>query len=120
MVPTQLPQSEQGNGKRKAEDEPFQPRKTRGKRVDYRFLNDPFPDELDEQGNLIITPNDNEIYAIIAGDEHNSLKEAKASFDWPEWERAMRIEYDQHLEMGAWKLVDPPSDAVPGSYNMVF
>jgi hypothetical protein len=29
--PTQLPQSEQGNGKRKAEDKPFQPRKTRGK-----------------------------------------------------------------------------------------
>ena len=72
------------NGKRTTEEQNFE-RRTRGKWVDYRALNDPFPDELDEQGNLIVNSDEDQIYTITAGDEHNSLKEAKASYDWPEW-----------------------------------
>jgi len=76
-------------------------------------LNNPFPDKLDEQGNLIIDSDIDLIYAIIAGDEHNSLEEAKASYDWPQLQCAMDIKYQQYLDMVAWKLVDPPPDAIP-------
>jgi hypothetical protein len=107
------------NRKRKIEEEPKE-RRTRGKRVDYRTLNDPFPDELDEQGNLIVDSDHDQIYAITAGDEHNSLKEAKASYDWPEWQHAMDIEHNQLLEMGTWKLIEPPPNAIPIANKWVY
>jgi Reverse transcriptase (RNA-dependent DNA polymerase) len=119
-IPPAPPAEEQNeNGKRTNEYDLFQ-RRTRGKQVDYQSLNDPFPDEIDEQGNLIVDSDNDQIYAIIAGDEHNSLKEAKASFDWPEWQRAMDIEHEQHLDMGTWKLVDLPPDAVPIANKWVY
>jgi hypothetical protein len=115
---TGLPSTNE-NRKRKIEEEPKE-RRTRGKRVDYRTLNDPFPDELDEQGNLIVDSDHDQIYAITAGDEHNSLKEAKASYDWPEWQHAMDIEHNQLLEMGTWKLIEPPPNAIPIANKWVY
>ena len=61
-----------------------------------------------------------EVYAIIAGDELTSLKEAKISPDWPEWEKAMKIELDLLLEKGTWELVQKPPNAVPISNKWVF
>jgi hypothetical protein len=55
----------------------------------------------------------NETYAVIAGDELNSLKEAKDSPDWPEWQKAMREELDLLKEKGTWELVQKPPNAVP-------
>lgn len=52
--------------KRKQDDEEFEPRKTRGLRYNYRYLNNPFPDE--EANDAILTSDDQQ-YAIIAGDK---------------------------------------------------
>ena len=53
------------------------PCKTCGICTDYRHLHDPFPDE---ESSI------DEAYTIITSDELTSLKEAKNSPDWPEWE----------------------------------
>ncbi|KIJ98894.1 hypothetical protein K443DRAFT_8855 [Laccaria amethystina LaAM-08-1] len=72
------------------------------------------------QGNLIVDSDHDQIYAITAGDKHNSLKEAKASYDWPEWQHAMDIEHNQLLEMGTWKLIEPPPNAIPIANKWVY
>ena len=84
------------------------------------MLNDPYPDKLDEQGNLIVDSDDDQIYAITTGDEHNSLKEAKASYDWPEWQHAIDIELKQPQEMGIWKLVNLPPNTIPIANKWVY
>ena len=93
-----------------------EPRKTRGIRTDYHHLHDPFLDEEEEESLLTIE----EVYAIIAGDELTSLKEAKDSPDWPEWERAMHEQLDLLKEMGTWETVQKPPDAVPIANKWVF
>jgi transposase InsO family protein len=95
------------------------PRKTRGKRVDYKYLNDPFSYEGDEDSW------DMEKYATFAvtsvqGDEPKGLKEAMESPEWEEWESAVRSEMEQLHKMGTWILVDKPTDAVPISNRWVF
>ena len=106
--------------KRKREDydkEQFEPRKTRGNRPNYRHLNDPDPDEDDD----IYTSDEQYVNsAIIPGDELHSLAEARKSPDWPEWEKAAESEYNQLLNMGTWKLVDKPSDAIPIANKWTF
>ena len=89
------------------------PRKTRGKRVDYRRMNDPFSDGEEE-------PDDNMLCTLAAnteiqsgGDEPQSLNEAQRSPDWKEWERAVKEELDQLREKGTWILVEKPADAIP-------
>jgi len=62
------------------EEEPQNQRRTRGIRIDYRYLQNPFPDEEDE-ANAIASSPDKETFSIIAGDEHMSLKDAKQSED---------------------------------------
>ena len=90
---------------------------TRNKpRVDYRYLNNPFPDE-DNEMNLT---SEEQIYAIIPGDEYTSLKDAKNSPDWPEWEKAAQSELDQLTQMGTWKLVEKPPDAIPIANKWTF
>jgi hypothetical protein len=84
-------------------------RKTRAKRVDYRYLSNPFPDEEENE----ITYSSEQLYAIIAGDDLNSLKEARDSPDWPEWEKAIQSELNQLCQMGTWKLVKKPPHAIP-------
>ena len=93
-----------------------EPRKTRGIRTDYRHLHDPFPGEEEEETFLTIE----EVYAIIAGDELTSLKEAKNSPDWPKWECAMQEQLDLLKEMGTWETVQKPPDAVPITNKWVF
>ena len=61
-------------------DDPIGPRKTRGIQVDYKYLNDPFPDE--EEARIVVVRE--EAFAVVPDDECHSLREAKASPDWPE------------------------------------
>jgi hypothetical protein len=56
----------------------------------------------------------------LGGDEPRSLQEAKRSPKWPEWEHTVQTELAQLQEMGTWKLVDKPVDAVPISNKWVF
>jgi hypothetical protein len=90
----------------------------RGNRPDYRHLHNPFPDEEDddEDTNLMIE----EVYAIIAGNEFTSLKDAQNSPEWPEWQRAMQKELDLLKGMGTWETVQKPPDTVPISNKWVF
>ena len=112
------PEGEKGNDSlmkdRDVEGEPKNaPRKTRGIKRDYRLMNDPYSEEED----LFYVA---QIEAILAGDDPKSLKQAKASFEWPEWERAIKAELDQLREKGTWMLVSTPKDAVPLNNKWVF
>ena len=79
--------------------------------MDYCYLQNPFPDEEDET-NEVTSPSNEETFAIIAGDKHTSLKDAKRSADWPEWEKAVQTELAQLQHMGTWRLVEKPPDAI--------
>ena len=102
--------------KRKCEIDDLEPRKTRGNKPDYRYLNDPYPDEED----MLTSDDESTNSAIIPGDELYSLAKARRSLDWPEWEKAAKSEYNQLLEMETWKLVDKPPDAVPIANKWTF
>jgi hypothetical protein len=100
------------------------PRKMRErKNVDYRLLNDPFPDE-EQNENQIIKEAEN-AYQIqtetpLGGNDPLTLEEAQKSPKWPEWNKAIKIELEQLQQTGTWKLVDCPKDAVPISNKWVF
>ena len=105
--------------KRHAETDadPRSHRRTRGVRVDYRYLNDPFPDEI-EAG--IATVEKEEAFAVLPNEECRNLQQAKASPEWPEWEDAILSELTQLKQMGTWKLVDKPRNIIPISNKFVF
>jgi hypothetical protein len=86
-----------------------EPQKMHRIHTDYQHLQDPFPEEDDEEDNFLSIE---EVYAIIAGDKLPSLKEAKNSPEWPKWEQAMKEELDLLKEMGTWELVQKPPDAI--------
>jgi len=114
-------QSNRGTNPRKRKAEATidtrEPRRTRGIWRDYRYLADPFPDEK-EAGMLLVAKE--EAFAVIPGDNCHSLKEARESPDWPEWEHAIHTELKQLCCMGTWKLVDKPASAVPIANKWVF
>src|SRR5262245_7803220 len=98
------------------------PRKTRGIRTDYKLLTKSFPVEMDdtdddEEDIFIAT---DEAFAIIAGDELTTLREAKASTDWPEWTVAMNEELAMLQEKGTWKLVQKPPGVTPLNNKWTF
>ena len=80
-------------------------------------MNNLFGDEDEEEEMNLI----DETYAIIAGDELNSLSEAKGSPDWPEWHKAIDEELKLLDEMGTWELVEKPQDAItiPNKWTFV-
>jgi hypothetical protein len=55
-----------------------------------------------------------------ANDEFHSLKEAKESPDWPEWEKAIQAKLNQFWKKDIWKLVDQPAGVVPLKNKWVF
>ena len=119
MQPTSGNKSDSLKWKQIEEEEPQNQRHTRGIQIDYQYLHNPFPDEDDEAN--IATPSPyEETFAIIAGDEHTSLKDAKKSKDWPEWEKAVQIELTQLQQMGTWRLVEKPPDAIPLANKWTF
>ena len=72
--------------------------KTHGICINYKNLHDPYPEEENEDNFLTME----EVYAIIAGDELTSLKDAKNSPDWPEWEIAIQAKLDLLKEKRTW------------------
>jgi hypothetical protein len=116
------PPTSENNGdssKRKRDEEEEPQRRTRGIRVDYRYLHNPFPDE-DDDANEVTFTSDEQLFAIIAGDKHTSLKDARNSPDWPEWEKAIQSELAQLHQMGTWRLVEKPLNAVPIANKWTF
>jgi len=118
---TRSDEQESTTRKRKATDTDIderEPIKTRGNRPDYKYLNDPFPDEI-EAG--IASVEKEEAFAVIPEeDECRNLREAKDSPEWPEWERAIHAELEQLERMGTWKLVDKPPGVVPIANKFIF
>ena len=96
--------------KRVDEEENVERSSKRGKRVDYRYLNDPFEDELEEQNQSFTDP----LYKL------KSLKEARELDEWEHWDAAVKAELDQLVKTGTWILVDKPEDAIPISNKFVF
>jgi Reverse transcriptase (RNA-dependent DNA polymerase) len=94
------------------------PRKTCGIHIDYKTLHDPFTTFMEEEEENFLSME--EAFAIIAGDELTSLKEAKESLEWPDWERAMQEQLDLLKEMGTWEIVQKPLDAVLIANKWVF
>ena len=41
--------------------------------------------------------------------EPENLKEAEGQPDWPIWKQAMKVEMDQHNDVGTWQLVELPT-----------
>ena len=105
--------------KRPAETEadPRSHRKTRGIRVDYRYLNDPFPDK--EEARIAYVEKD-QAFAVLPDDECRNLTQAKRSPEWPEWEQVIQSELAQLECMGTWKLVDKPHNAIPIANKFIF
>ena len=116
-----MPKTSGNNGnslKRKHDDEeePNQ-RRTQGKQIDYQYLNNPFPDQEEDE---IAFTSDEQLFAIIAGDELTSLKEARNSPNWLEWEKAIQSELAQLHQMGTWRLVKKPPNAIPIANKWTF
>jgi hypothetical protein len=99
--PTSGNNSDSLKWKQSEEEDPQKRRRTRGIHVDYQYLQNPFPDEEDDPNEVAFT-SDEQIYAIIAGDEFTSLKDARNSSDWLEWEKAIQNELNQLQQMGTW------------------
>ena len=49
-----------------------------------------------------------------------SLKDAKNSPNWPEWEIAIQAELNLLKEKGTWELVHKPPDAIPITNKWIF
>ena len=126
LQPTLQPGSQCTQPKRQREesqiesDENQNARKLRKKApIDYRHLNDPFPEEedLDESYNTYAAT----IYqAMLGPDDPSSLTEAKNFNNWPEWKKAIQAELEQLTEFGTWILVECPKDAIPIPNKWVF
>ena len=69
------------------------PRRTRGKHIDYRHLQDPFSDDEDSEEvvNAAAVVCD-ETFSIAVNNGEPTLKEARKSDEWPEWEKAIQAE----------------------------
>jgi hypothetical protein len=104
-------------GKRKREKETLdpaeEPRKTRGIRQDYRYLNDPYSYKEHEV-------NAAQAKAMLGGGDPKSLKEAMRTPEWPEWEHEIQIELNQLLETRTWLMVNRTNDAIPIANKWVF
>jgi hypothetical protein len=90
--------------------------------VDYKRLDNPFSDSKDDEDSMIaiyLMIND-ESYTAATNDGPISLKEAKQSPDWPEWEKAIQAELEQLQDMGTWVIVKKPLDAIPITNKWLF
>ena len=90
-------------------EEELNQRQTQGKHMDYQYLDNPFSDEDDDETTYTL---DEQLFAIVAGDEHTSLKDAQNSPDWPEWEKVIQSKLAQLNQMGTWRLVKKPPNAI--------
>ena len=119
-MPQVVPIENERVDKRKRDETDIEPHKTRGIKRDYRKLHDPFSEEEDELEESATLTDEQALAAAAEGDEPKLLKEAKTSPEWPEWEKAIKAELDQHQKMETWVLVDKPADTIPIANKWVF
>ena len=85
--------------------------------VDYKYLNDPFPDE--EEANIVHVRKE-EAFAVLTDNDCRDLRQVKRSPEWLEWEWAIQLELEQLECMGTWRLVDKPHDTIPIANKFIF
>jgi hypothetical protein len=95
-----------------AENDPPERNLRRQQPVNYRKLQDPFSDE-EEADEAHYTYTITIMHALLGTDEPKTVQEARASAEWPEWEKAIRTELDQLDQFGTWRLVESPPNAIP-------
>ena len=61
-----------------------------------------------------------EAFAVLPDDDCINLSEAQTSFEWPDWEGAMRTKLDQLKRMGTRKLIEKPPGVVPIGNKWVY
>ena len=120
MVDDMLPTGSNSQKRKRVDEEDNSPRSSKRakKHINYHYLVDPYWDSED-----LFIDDDHEINQTFAGDPMDlpdSLKEAKRSSEWDEWEKAIAKELDQHVQTSTWELVDKPDDAIPISNKWVF
>jgi hypothetical protein len=59
-------------------------------------------------------------YNSMDGDEPKTLKAARQSPDWPEWEKAINSKLEQLACMGTWQLMDKPANVLLIANKWVF
>ena len=110
--------------KRKEPPPAKEPRHMRGIRKDYQKMADPFSNDDDDKYNNIDLNefNQNLMFVMMAEarDEFQSLKQARESPNWLEWEIVIRAELVMLREKETSELVDLPKGTIPLKNKWVF
>ena len=90
--------------------------------IDYRYLNDPFCEDIGHDETLTSAEIIFSVYIkkTIRGTDPKSYREARESLEWPQWEKAIQTELAQLKSMGTWEMVTCPKDAKPIFNKWVF
>ena len=107
-----LPSGSDSRKRKRIEEEVPEIEEKRAKRVDYKYLDDPYSEDDEDQ--------DQAFTADSSEDRFDGLEKAKRSSEWTEWDKAVKIELDQLVKTGTWILVDKPKDAIPIANKWVF
>ena len=101
-LPTGTEKCDSLKRKRSAEDaiDLDAPRKTRGIRPDYRYLNDPFPDE--ENSFTSAETFATHVDLPYGDDIPKSLNEVRSASEWPEWEHTVQWTSSKTWGPGYW------------------
>ena len=70
--------------------------------IDYRYLNDPFSDNLGHETSLTSAETVFAVYSepTLRGNDPKTFREARGSSEWPYWEKAIQTELTQLKNMG--------------------
>ena len=84
----------------------------RGKRIDYKHLDNPF---LDDE-----TMKAEELTDLLKGNNNQpTFDQAKCLLKWPKWEKAIQTKLAQLRAKGIQKLVEKPKNAISISNKWV-
>ena len=105
-----LPTGSNSQKRKRVEEEEELPK--HAKCMNYQYLDDPFEDKIEEL-------NENQPY-VDPLDGPKSLKEARGSKEWNQWDTVVKQELDQLVKTGTWILVNKPEGAIPIKNKRVF